>query len=507
MFEKVENSRTSQLTSVLRTPESSTPKRSLALAPFSVASPWCRSYPSYPSPEMSPFGLLALAALILSWTLLTEVVQSSSSVGNFFLMYCIRSSFSFALVPWAVLRWHRTGVLFGCKLCGPPAPGARVPLGQLLLLALALSPLGAFVSLSWYASLHTTLASVNNAIYQSSSAIVFVVSVFLLGERVSLQKVFAVAISVGGVAVVSFAPSSSAPDASSSTPTLSGYLWLLGSILGYSFYEVLFARFSQLEVVRIADICARFTSEHAAAEGNDAAADAATSKAAVVGTGAPSSTGGNEWAPATREYARDAEGGSAVGGGAGTAAAPAATTATAHASSGANALYKVEMSACFLGSLGAWTLLTLWPLFFVLDRAGVEPFELPDADSAKKIAISCAFDIVFNMSLLSTIALVSPLWSALGSVLVIPSTMLADWVIHHVVLSPQAGGGIILILLGFVLLQVPPRYMEPLEDAVMCRRAMAGHSHGAGGAPDNLKADRDADSTEAQARALLAAAY
>lgn len=45
--------------------------------------------------------------------------------------------------------------------------------------------------------------SANTAIYQSSSALVFIFSIFILGERVTLLKILSVCLTVTGVTLVS----------------------------------------------------------------------------------------------------------------------------------------------------------------------------------------------------------------------------------------------------------------------------------------------------------------
>ncbi|MCZ6992462.1 hypothetical protein OH407_24335, partial [Salmonella enterica] len=87
------------------------------------------------------------------------------------------------------------------------------------LLLQALSALNGF---TWYLSLPHTLVAANNAIYQSASSVVFLLSIPVLGERVRWHKVTAVIVCITGVALVSFAPASASAAASSVQETPAG---------------------------------------------------------------------------------------------------------------------------------------------------------------------------------------------------------------------------------------------------------------------------------------------
>jgi hypothetical protein len=76
--------------------------------------------------------------------------------------------------------------------------------------------------------------------------------------------------------------------------------------------------------------------------------------------------------------------------------------------------------------------------------------------NARKIGISCALDIVFNLSLLFSLVVTTPLYTSLATILVVPFTALADFLLHGTTVAPQAVAGMALICLGFALLQVPP---------------------------------------------------
>ena len=59
---------------------------------------------------------------------------------------------------------------------------------------------------TWYWSLQATVLNVNTAIYQSQSAVVFVLSVAFFGEQASIGKVLSLALSIAGVTATVYAP-------------------------------------------------------------------------------------------------------------------------------------------------------------------------------------------------------------------------------------------------------------------------------------------------------------
>ena len=116
---------------------------------------------------------------------------------------------------------------------------------------------------------------------------------------------------------------------------------------------------------------------------------------------------------------------------------------------------RAETTAFFIGSMGLFSLLTLWPFFFLLDRIGIEPFEWPSVDKAKLLALNAGLDAIYNLLLLLGIVISSPLWMSIGTMLVVPATILADWALNGTVLTGQVAAGIVLILFGFIVLQLP----------------------------------------------------
>lgn len=532
-------------------------------------------------------AIITVTLMVGSWVLLTELVQGLQ-VGfkkPWFITFTIRSSFSSLLILFACLRWWRTGEICCCGgttrariaarrravAAGQVEPSKVVSRTQMTIVAALLAPLGGFSGYAWYLSLPNTIAALNNSIYQSASAIVFLFSVLLVGEAVTAQKLLAVAVSVAGVITVSMAPSQKSDDPGI-VPTFGGYMWVIVSVVTYALYQVLYSRFTEQRIARAADICDRsFVSEHARAERTALAAAATGDSTAPLAVGgavlvprrssltamtaaAPHASGvtvapsgriarartssverallsstsqqDSESAPPAPAAAGHAElsadssifaaGGSLTGeapassslAGTGVLLAGAANETVADdkvalivqpLATGASpalhqdsveavaalaplpdaralsTLYQAEVSAYMLGLIGLVLLLTMWPVFFLLDKTGVEAFEWPDAEHTRKLALSCLLDATFNCSLLFGILVMSALWTSVGTILVVPGTMLADWILHGEVVCGQAAGGVVAILAGFVVLQAPLSFNTLLTRiclavAAPCRR-------------------------------------
>lgn len=107
---------------------------------------------------------------------------------------------------------------------------------RVAVLVLLLTFMTAGLAYFWYRSLPLTAVAANNSIYQSASVFVFIFSVILIKEKVTLQKIAAVVVSVAGVACISTAPSNS--HSSDVHPEPIGYLWVVISTIMYALYEV-----------------------------------------------------------------------------------------------------------------------------------------------------------------------------------------------------------------------------------------------------------------------------
>lgn len=140
-----------------------------------------------------------------------------------------------------------------------------------------------------------------------------------------------------------------------------------------------------------------------------------------------------------------------------------------------NDTFPTANSQRFFGLAGLLTLLTIWPLFFLLDHTGVEPFRWPTREELYYIIIVSLCDTLFNLFLVVTILLTSPLFTSVGTILVIPLGCLVDWYFKRlcfalaqclanplgtltyssfvdVALAPKAYYGVVMIMFGFAMM-------------------------------------------------------
>ena len=341
-----------------------------------------------------PLALLCVATLVGTWVALSELLQGLQ-VGwskPWFILYAIHGPGYATILP---VWW----CLRRRRQARAPLSSPLVSYRVLLPRAGGLALVSAFCSYAWYQSLAGTMAASNNAIFQSGAVAVYALSVPLLGEAVVPSKLAAVAVAVGGVCLVSFAGAAAPTDSAQQTATPAGYSWLLASVLTYALYEVLFAL--------------------------------AVQPRAAAAAAAPDEQPGAPLLPPLANATRDEEAAWAL-------------------------FMRVEQAAFIVGAIGVWSLVVLLPGFPLLSATGVEPFAWPSRDKAQLLVVDCALDTAYNLALLVGIVASTPLLMSLGTMLVVPSTVVADWALHGQLPSPQAGVGIFFILVSFVALQLRP---------------------------------------------------
>ena len=475
--------------------------------------------------------LLIVLGLVASWVAMSELIQNLQAGWSkpWFILYTIHGGYALNLLPAAVLSRMRTG-RWGGPCTAATASPYPVSLRQLVCVAFALQLLAAFVAGAWYISLPLTLVSANNAIYQSSSAFVFLFAVMWHDEAFSWRKLAAVAVSVGGVVLICVQPVAGA-SAQQTADSAAGYAWVVASTIAYSAYEVLYARWTQRELASFADVlgwpplcwgrggtpeeiisavapmdkthsgeAASSTSSslssssvphpahHHVLRGHTGVGESAPlirvvevaplaltpsssssfpATPATVSVAAPSSKsqGGRSGSRSFREEAADDDVEGAIthrslllprgsSSSSGTALELLPLEPKLHSDTPPpSPLLQAEMTALVLGTMGAFTLLTLWPLFFILDATGVEPFEWPNRSKAQLLALNTGLDSIYNLLLLMGISTSSPLVISLGTMLVVPATMAVDWAVHGATMSWGALGGVLLIAVGFLLMQ------------------------------------------------------
>lgn len=300
---------------------------------------------------------------------------------------------------------------------------------------------------AWYLSLPHTSVAANATIYQSASVLVFVFSFFLLQEPATLQKMAALALCVGGVAAITFSKQSKTAD---SDPTVMGYVWLLVSVALYALYEVLFK--IMLEPGHSA---AEHKQEAELIDADDVETLSEYAKTPLLSdpTGTPDAQclpvgSPPHDVPAARGYQRSVSGVQSLN------QASLLPPKAAPTSELESVLLKLEESLSVMGLMALWNMCTYWPIFFILDASGLEPFEMPAPFIAKQLAMNAGLDSLFTAFMLFGVCITTPLVMALGSMNVVPVSVVADWAVHGSLPSPLAFVGIVLVLVGFAVQQL-----------------------------------------------------
>lgn len=263
------------------------------------------------------------------------------------------------------------------------------------------------VSVLWTASLSRTSVGANTAVYNASTAVVFVLSVVVLGERATAPKAFSVVLSVGGVVAVALAGSSE-PE-TGVRHTVGGIVLVAAAMVLNSAYQVAFKR----KAAELADVPPQ------------------GSPLLLPPPPFMSPLPVDDFAPLQP------------------APQPSANAAR---------LSSVADSALVLGATGLCVLVGWsWSLLLVSHAAGLETFAWPDRDQAHLLLYAGALDAVMNASVLACIALTTPLFLSMGSLLTIPASIVVDYALHDFLPSPLGYCGVALVFAGFALLYLGDR--------------------------------------------------
>lgn len=119
------------------------------------------------------------------------------------------------------------------------------------------------------------------------------------------------------------------------------------------------------------------------------------------------------------------------------------------------ALLQTETAAFVLGCMGLFTLVCLLPFFPILHYTNVEEFVWPANDKVRLLALNTGLDSIYNLSLLVGISVSSPLAMSIATMLVVPASIVADWLFHQLIPQTQSIIGMLLIFIGFSILQFP----------------------------------------------------
>eukprot|EP01084_Bolivina_argentea_P158150 275529_1 len=200
-------------------------------------------------------GIICLIILVINWVTYAEIMQTfkSGSYNHlYFIRYCCVSGYMFAIIPWFFIHRHSIKQLKYAKLkkqlhqnvifnpndsmsIGPALEYSTLPdnsvsvnkrinntntagtieqdyehvhtfqfMKSMTRGIICVGMATFFCGYIWYMSLDHTFVAANNTIYQSQCVFVLIFSAFILNTKITLMKMIAMLLAVGGVAMVSF---------------------------------------------------------------------------------------------------------------------------------------------------------------------------------------------------------------------------------------------------------------------------------------------------------------
>ncbi|XP_063694354.1 uncharacterized protein LOC134826024 isoform X2 [Bolinopsis microptera] len=209
-------------------------------------------------------ALLCVGLAVVDWVVLAEIIQKlqepdehgESYSKPMFLCFCIRTTYMISFIPYVV--WKYTPL--GGQGRHDQEPFSK---GYMFTRACVLNVLGYISGYTWYMSLPITSVSANTAIYMCACAAVFIISIPVLREKITIIKVMSLLICCTGILLVSIF---SAPHAADIKPTTTftdnlldvhspdtnkgsvlGYVLVLISMFMYASYEVFYGYLLQTD--------------------------------------------------------------------------------------------------------------------------------------------------------------------------------------------------------------------------------------------------------------------
>lgn len=156
-----------------------------------------------------------------------SVVLFQLGYGAFFWTYATQSSWSLLLIP--------LGIRFSCTRQSSSTSASPMFSHSFWLRATYSAPLFSVINFvcayAWIDSLNFMPVSINTTLYNSYICFVYLFSYLWLHESFSWMKIFSVALSLSGVAVVAFSASGVSSDFSASQQTIGIVLDLISVVL------------------------------------------------------------------------------------------------------------------------------------------------------------------------------------------------------------------------------------------------------------------------------------
>jgi len=118
-----------------------------------------------------------------------------------------------------------------------------------------------------------------------------------------------------------------------------------------------------------------------------------------------------------------------------------------------------------VGLIGTVSLVTLCPLAYTLHATGIETFEMPTPELVRGYGLVAVLMATYQACLLAAIALTSPTFAAMGTMLAVPASIAVDFLLKGYLVPPMAFLGILAIVLAFFSLFFADRFDDALHRA------------------------------------------
>ncbi|KAG1124530.1 hypothetical protein G6F42_009543 [Rhizopus arrhizus] len=118
------------------------------------------------------------------------------------------------------------------------------------------------------------------------------------------------------------------------------------------------------------------------------------------------------------------------------------------------------------GIIGIVTFLLLWIPFPLLHVTGIETFELPDLSTFGYILAIASMSVIYNATFMAVIALVNPVFAAVGVMLTVPAVAITDVLVTGVMVPASTIVGSALILIGFYILNKQVGNEEKIDQSL-----------------------------------------
>eukprot|EP01084_Bolivina_argentea_P046658 85924_1 len=158
-------------------------------------------------------GLICILIAIICWVSLGHILQilQSNYDKPYIISYCVTIGLFASIIPWIGIHLYekytkRPQLMIYCEATENVSKNETTfPLWKrLILLSFIFCILIVCCGYFWILSLDKTMVSVNTAIYQSNAAIIYILSICLLNNRLTIQKNIGVIFCGIGIIIVLF---------------------------------------------------------------------------------------------------------------------------------------------------------------------------------------------------------------------------------------------------------------------------------------------------------------